>query len=308
MKLVFFGTPDFAVPSLARLAADPRFRVALVVSQPDRKVGRRQILSSPPVAVEARRLGLALVQPPGIRDEQFIARIRSEAPDAVAVVAYGRILPAALLDAPRFGCVNLHASLLPRHRGASPVQAALLAGDRHTGVATMLMTEGLDEGPLFLHRHVPIGPADDSGSLSATLAREGAEVLGETLDRLARGDLVPVPQTGQPTYCRPIRRTEGEVDWSRPAEVILRALRAYSPWPGLFTFHAGERIKILEARPGPGSGGRQPGETFTAGGDVAVACGSATSVVPLALQREGKRPVASAHFFRGLAGASRFGR
>ncbi len=308
MNLVFFGTPDFAIPSLTRLAGEPGWRVSLVVSQPDRKVGRDQNWTAPPVAALARRLGIELLQPASVRVPELAARLREESPDAAVVVAYGRILPREILSVPRLGCVNLHGSLLPRYRGASPVQASLLAGDSSTGVATMQMTEGLDEGPVYLHRHVGISETDDAGSLSARLAEQGAGLLVDTLRGLQRSELVPVPQRGTPTYCRPLTRSEGEIDWSRGADAILRSRRAYSPWPGLFTFRGAERVKILDARPGPSSGGRAPGELFPADDGVAVACGGGTSIVPLVLQREGRRPVESAEFFRGMPGAGRFGR
>ena len=308
MKLIFFGSPEFAVPSLTRISAESEFRVALVVSQPDRKVGRGREWTAPPVAALARRLGIPLSQPEKIRDPDFAARLRAESPEAIVVVAYGKILPPQILQIPKLGCVNVHASLLPRHRGASPVQAALLAGDSRTGVSTMQVTEGLDEGPVYLHRHVAISKSDDAGSLSGRLSEEGADLLVETLRGLSRSDLAPVPQRGEPTYSRPLRRTDGEIDWSKTADGILRARRAYSPWPGLFTFRNGERIKLLDARPGPESSGHEPGELFPAGGVFAVACGSGTSILPILLQREGRKPVESAEFFRGMPEAGRFGR
>ena len=308
MNLVFFGSPEFAVPSLERLVSEPGTRVSLVVSQPDRPVGRSRELRPPPVARRARELGLPVLQPETVRNAGFAARIREEAPDAVVVVAYGKILPPEILEIPRLGCVNLHASLLPRHRGASPVQAAILAGDRMTGVATMRMTAGLDEGPVYLHRHVRIGGDEDSGSLSERLSRAGADLLAETLRGLEASKLVPVAQRGEPTYCRTLRRGDGEIDWTKPAGEIVRASRAYSPWPGLFTFQGAERVKILGARPGPSSPGRLPGELFEKDGAVAVACGAGTSIAPVRLQREGRKPASAEEFLRGRAGAVRFGR
>jgi methionyl-tRNA formyltransferase len=308
VKLIFFGSPEFAVPSLARISAEPQFHVSLVVSQPDRKVGRTQEVTSPPVAALARKLGFSLSQPERIRDSDFVARLQAESPEAIVVVAYGKILPPQILQIPKHGCINLHASLLPRHRGASPIQAALLAGDARTGVVTIRMTEGLDEGPVYLHKHVAISESDDAGSLSKLLSERGADLLVETLRGLSRSELAAVAQRGDPTYCRPLRRTDGEIDWSKPADAILRARRAYSPWPGLFTFRNGERIKILDARLGPTSSGREPGELFSVDGEFAVACGSGTSIVPILLQREGKKPAGSAEFFRGLPGTARFGR
>ena len=308
MRIVFFGSPEFAVPSLERLASKPEFQVSLVVSRPDRRAGRGQARKAPPVAELARRLELPLLQPESARDPELARRLREESPDAIVVVAYGRILPPEILQIPRIGCINLHASLLPRHRGASPIQSALLAGDRRTGVAAMLMTEGLDEGPVLLHRHVPITESDDAGSLSVRLAAEGADLLVETLNALSRSALEPVPQRGEATYCRVLRRADGEIEWSRPAEEILRARRAYSPWPGLFTFLDGERVKILDARAGPSLGGRPPGQLVATPEGFAVACGAGSSIEPVLLQREGKKPVGAAEFLRGAPKAVRFGR
>src|SRR5262249_5740587 len=177
-------------------------------------------------------------------------RIIEAAPDVGVVVAYGRLLPPEILSAPRLGFVNVHASLLPRYRGASPVQAALLAGDAETGVVTMRVVDELDAGPLYLERSVPVQEREDASSLSERLSRIGSELLVETLEGLERGSLSPRPQQGTPTYCRPIRREDGEIDWTRPAWEIDRRLRAFTPWPGVFTFTDGDRLKILEARPG----------------------------------------------------------
>ena len=180
----------------------------------------------------------------------LVARLREARPDAIAVVAYGRILPPEILGLPRLGCVNVHASLLPRWRGASPIQAAILAGDAETGVVTMRMEEGLDTGPVYLERRVAIGEHETAGELSGRLQLLGGKLLVETLEGLAAGRLSPSPQPGDPTaatVCRPIRREDALVDWERPAAEILRRLRAFTPWPGLFTFLEGERVKILEA-------------------------------------------------------------
>jgi methionyl-tRNA formyltransferase len=308
VNLIFFGSPDFAVPSLERLAAEPGVRVTLVVSQPDRKVGRGGVWTAPPVAAAARRLGIPLLQPETIRGAEFAERLRREKPELIAVVAYGKLLPSEILAIPRLGCVNVHASLLPRHRGASPIQGALLAGDRHTGVTTMRMTEGLDAGPVLLHRHVEVREDDDAGSLSKRLADEGAALLAETVRGLSSADLEAVPQEGEATYSGVLRRSDGEIDWKTPAGTILRAARAYSPWPGLFTFLGGGRVKIISARAGPIVSRVAPGETVSTDDGFAVACGGGTSIVPLRLQREGRGVVTNAEFFRGLAKTARFGR
>lgn len=310
LRIIFFGTPDFAVPSLERLAGDPAFRVAAAVSQPDRAVGRHSAAAAPPVARVARGRGIPLLQPASIRGAEFAAAVRELSPDALAVVAYGRILPRGLLDSARLGAVNVHGSLLPRHRGASPVQAAILAGDAITGVSTMKMTEGLDEGPVYATRETPVGESDTARELSARLAGIGAELLVETLRGIASGTLAARPQEGQPTYCRPIRRDDGRLDWHRPAVEILRMLRAYTPWPGIFTSLGGEVVKILDAAPGPGGLAGAPGSVVRAGEGWAVVCGEGSSIAPRRLQRAGRNPVGGSDFLRGIRaepGELRFG-
>jgi methionyl-tRNA formyltransferase len=305
LKIVFFGTPDFAVPSLERLAGDPGFRVEAVVSQPDRAAGRHAALAAPPAARFARDRGIPLLQPASIRSGEFSASIRELAPDALVVVAYGKILPAGLLAVPLLGAVNVHGSLLPRHRGASPVQAAILAGDAITGVATMRMTEGLDEGPVFAVRETRIETFDTAQTLSARLAALGAELLVETLRGLESGTLSPKPQEGEPTYCRPIRREEGRIDWRLPAVGILRMLRAYTPWPGVFTSLDGDTVKILEAEPGPPGLPGSPGAIAPDKDGFAIVCGDRSSIVPRRLQRSGRKPVNGGDFLRGVRAGSR---
>jgi len=302
MRLVFFGTPEFAVPSLDAVV-EAGHDVALVVTQPDRPVGRHGAPAPSDVARAAEKNGLPVAKPEKLRgDRSFLERIRALAADAGVVVAYGRILPAELLEIPRLGFVNVHASLLPRHRGAAPVQAALLAGDTETGVVTMRVVPELDAGPLYLARRVAIRPAEDAGSLAHRLARDGAELLVETLRGVARGALPPVPQRGEPTWSRPLSRADGEVDWSATADEIARRLRAFTPWPGLFTFLEGERVKLLaaEAR-GRGEGAVPEGTLDRVGDDAIVRAGAGTSLVVKRVQREGKNPVSGAEFLRGLS-------
>jgi methionyl-tRNA formyltransferase len=309
MKLVFFGTPEFAAPSLRHLSAEPGFQITLVVSQPDRKVGRSQVVTPPPIAREAQELGLPLLQPAKLTgDLEFLGRLKRGQPDVFVVVAYGKILPAELLAMPRFGGINLHASLLPKYRGASPIQAAILAGDRETGVTVMKMTEALDEGPICSQRAVEIFDADDAAILSERLAREGADLLVLTLHQIAAGKAAARPQTEEASYCRTVRREDGEVSWRKPASEILRMLKAYTPWPGIFTFLDGERIKVLQAAEGSG-GSASPGSLVRlSGGSFAIAC-AGSALVPLLLQREGKNPVTAEEFLRGLPqGNVRFGK
>src|SRR5512143_3918882 len=227
MRVVFFGTPRFAVPSL-RALCDAGFEIPLAVTQPDRPVGRNGQPRPSPVAELAETLRLPIEKPDRLRGTAAVLERLAEAgPDAIAVVAYGKLLPSEILDLPSLGCVNVHASLLPRHRGASPVQAAILAGDRETGVVTMRIAPELDSGPLYLERRVSIGAREDAASLSQRLAPLGSELLVETLQGLEKHTLAARPQTGEPTFTRPIRREDARVDWNESATAIDRRLRAF---------------------------------------------------------------------------------
>lgn len=307
LRAVFFGTPEFAVPSLAAML-DAGVEVPLAVTQPDRPAGRHATPRPSPVALLAESRGIAVARPERLRgNQEILERIRQIAPDAGVVVAYGMLLPNAMLDLPRLSFVNVHASLLPRYRGASPVQAAILAGDSETGVVTMKIVEELDAGPIYLERRVPIGEREDAGSLSSRLAVAGAEVLIETLRGLEAGTLRARPQTGEASLCRPIRREQGEVDWALPAAALERRLRAYTPWPGLHTFLGNERIKIVAAGVGPGGGGEPPGTFWTKAGKLLAAAGEGTSLELRALQRAGRKPVSGADFALAVRLPGRFG-
>ncbi|HEY7862208.1 MAG TPA: methionyl-tRNA formyltransferase [Thermoanaerobaculia bacterium] len=304
MKLLFFGTPEFAVPSLAAVHAAGITPYA-VVTQPDRPVGRHAQLRPAAVAAAASAMGIPVWKPEKVRQNaELLAQLRDAAPDVMAVVAYGRILPREILDLPRLGCVNVHASLLPRHRGASPIQAAILAGDAETGVATMRIVEELDAGPVYLERKVALEPGEDAGALSRRLAVLGGELLVETLRGLESGTLEARPQRGEPTFTRPIRREDGLVDWSLPAEQIARRLRAFTPWPGLHTFWEGERVKILAAEAIDGASGA-PGSFRAASGALQVDTGEGILLVTR-LQRAGKREVTGEEFARGILAGGRF--
>ena len=308
LRAVFFGTPDFAVPSLFRLLA-AGVEVPLVVTQPDRPVGRHATPLPSPVARLAAEKGIPVEKPGRLRSNTgLLERLRAVAPDVGVVVAYGRLLPAEMLELPRLSFVTVHASLLPRHRGASPVQAAILAGEEETGVVTMRVSEELDAGSLYLERRVAIGEREDAASLSRRLASEGAELLVETLRGLEDGTLQARPQEGEPSYCRPIRREDGEVDWTLPAPLIERNLRAYTPWPGLYTFLAGERIKILAADCGTEARSGEPGAFRMENGELVVSAGGASLLLARRLQREGKNAVNGGEFARGVRTPGRFGR
>lgn len=289
---------------MASLAAllDGGIEVPLVVTRADKPVGRHAAAQASPVAQLAALRGIRTAKPEKIRgDAGFLEDLRSVRPDAAAVVAYGRLLPPEILEVPRLGCVNVHASLLPRYRGASPIQAALLAGDRVTGVVTMRVEEELDAGAIYLERRVSIEPAENAGDLSERLGREGAALLVETMRRLHAGDLEARPQVGEPSFCRPIRREDGRIEWTRRAEEIERQLRAYTPWPGLFTFLGPERIKVLDGAAETAPEAIKPGTLFENAGAVFAAAGQDTALRLIRLQRAGKKPIAGGDFLRGVA-------
>ena len=307
LRVVFLGTPDFAVPSLAALL-DAGHEVPLVVTQPDRPVGRHAEPKPSPVAGLATARGIPVSRPEKVRGNPgLVELLRTARPDALAVVAYGRILPKEILELPRLASVNLHASLLPRHRGASPIQAAILAGDRETGVATMKMEEALDAGPVYLERRAAIGETETAGELSARLAELGSGLLVDTLRGLAAGTLAARPQEGEPTFSRPIRREDGQADWTRTAEDLARRLRAFTPWPGLYTFLEGERVKILEATAWPGGSDAPPGAVALDRDRLIAAAGSGTALSIGRVQRAGRKPVTAAEFARAVALPGRFG-
>jgi methionyl-tRNA formyltransferase len=303
--LVFFGTPDFALPTLQALVAAGR-APALVVAQPDRPAGRGHGMQAPAVARWARDQGLALAQPEKVRDPAFVDRLRELAPDLCVVVAFGQIFPRALLDVPPRGCVNVHASLLPRHRGAAPVQAALLAGDAETGVCTMRMEEGLDTGPVLLCARTRLFGRETAGELAPRLAHLGAALLLETISGLETGGLAEQPQDHALATVAPrIRKEEGRLDWGRPAAEIDARVRSFTPWPGAFGALRDQPVKVL-ATALPGSGpegvdaGTAPGTVLgLRGTHVAVACGGGTVLGLESLQRPGRRPLPAPVFFHG---------
>jgi methionyl-tRNA formyltransferase len=301
MRVVFFGTPRFAVPSLEALLG-AGFEVPLVVTQPDRPVGRSGQPRPSPVAGVAHGKGIPIEKPERLRgNEPFFRRLAGARPDAIAVVAYGKLLPGEILDLPPLDCVNVHASLLPRHRGASPISSALLAGDRETGVVTMKVVPELDAGPLYLARSVSIGEREDAEALSGRLAREGASLLVETLRAVESGTVEPRPQEGEPTFTRPILREDARVDWNESAAQIERRRRAFTPWPGLHTFLEGGRVKLLELDVDrDATAEREPATVWLEGNDAKVAAGGGTALRLVRVQREGRRAVSGAEFLRGL--------
>ena len=300
MRLAFLGTPDFAVKSLAELVASGH-EIAAVYAQPPAPRGRGQQLHPSPVQAFAEKLGLDVRTPKSMRDPGEIAAFQALDLDAAVVVAYGQILPAAVLDAPRLGSFNLHASLLPRWRGAAPIQRALLAGDAETGVTIMQMDEGLDTGAMLRVGRVPIGPRTTAGELHDTLAALGAGLVVETLADLDAGRVRPEPQPAEGvTYASKLSRDEGRLDWRNPAAELERAVRALNPWPGVWFDHGGERIKVLAADLAEGEPGAPPGRVLDRP-DLTVACADGSALRPIRLQRPGREPVDAAAFRRGYA-------
>ncbi len=307
LSVVFMGTPDFAVPSLAALLR-AGYRVVGVLTREDRPAGRGQQIEQSPVKRLALEAGLPVQQPRSLRDPAARAALAALAPDVIVVAAYGLILPPDVLALPPKGCINVHGSLLPRHRGAAPIPAAILAGDSHTGVSIMLMDAGVDTGPVLSRASVPIAPDDTTGSLTARLAMLGAELLIETLPRWVAGAITPEPQPAEGATLAPrIEKRDGAIRWDEPAELIERRIRAYQPWPSAYTSWRGQVLKILRAavgtdeRAGPGLTG-QPGLVIEGGpGQAGVVTGRGVLWLH-EVQLAGKRPLAIAAFLRGAPG------
>lgn len=245
-RIVFIGSPDFAVPTLEALAA--RYPVVGVATQPDRPAGRGRPLVLPPVKLAAQALGIPILQPEKLRAPEAMEQLRAWAPDVIVVAAFGQILRPDVLDLPKFGCINVHASLLPRGRGAAPIQACILAGDAETGVTLMKMDPGVDTGPILSQRALPIAPNDTTGSLSVKLAELGAELLIETLPAYLRGEIKLQPQDDLlASYAPMLKKEDGRLDFAHPAEELARHVRAFNPWPGAFMLWHGGPLKIHRA-------------------------------------------------------------
>jgi len=297
-RIVFMGTPAFACPILDALLARPDPIVG-VVCQPDRPRGRGLGVSAPAVKALAAEHGLPVLQPERVRDAAFLDALRGLAPDLIVVAAYGRILPRAVLDLPPRGCINVHASLLPRHRGAAPVTWTILAGDTTTGVTIMAMNEEMDAGDILLQRETQVRPDDTGGTLLDRLARLGADAIGEAIDGLEAGTLRPIPQpaTGV-TFAPRIEREHGRIDWSRPAVELERQVRALAPTPSAFTTLGGHLLKVHRAEVGPARA-VDPGRVVTTGpGGIVVATGSGALRL-LEVQLEGRRRLSAAEFLAG---------
>jgi methionyl-tRNA formyltransferase len=289
------GTPEFAVPSLRALAA--RHTVAGVVTQPDRPAGRGQQMAASPVKRFALEVGLPVIQPRKLHEPEAMAQLKAWAPDVIVVCAFGQILKPAVLDLPPHGCVNVHASLLPRHRGAAPIPAAILAGDPETGITLMRMDAGLDTGPILARRAEPIHPDDTTLTLGERLAQIGAVLLAEVLPDYLAGKLAPQPQDdAQATYAPQLKKEDGRLDFSRPAVELERRVRAFSSWPGAFAVWQDRPLKVLRAAVTGAEG--EPGRVTRTERGPAVACGSG-GLLLLEVQPPGKRPMTGSDFARG---------
>jgi methionyl-tRNA formyltransferase len=299
-RIVFMGTPEFALPTLEALCEN--YPVVGVVTQPDRRAGRGRYLTAPPVKELALAEGIPVFQPESLRKMEAVEHIRAWRPEVLVVAAFGQILPTEVLELAPHGVLNIHPSLLPRWRGASPIQAALLAGDAVTGVTVMKLDEGLDTGPILAQREVKIKPQENTGELEARLAQLGSELLIEVLPDYLNGDLAPRPQPEEGvTMSRRLRKQAAAVNWARPADVLSHQVRAFAPDPGAFTFWDGRRLKILKAQPLIGEGALpegQPGQVFAWQDTPAVITGEGALVLSR-LQMAGKRPMSGAAFLRG---------
>ena len=299
MRIVFLGSGAFAIPSLLSLL-DAGHDVVALVTQPDRERGRGQELAPPPTKPAAIARGVPVLQPRRVKEPEAIAELRRLAPELQVVVAYGQILPRAVIDLAPRGTVNVHASLLPRLRGAAPIQWAIARGDRETGVTTMLIDEGLDTGPTLLARATPIGPDETAADLEPRLARLGAEVLLETVRGLADGSLRPTPQDHTRATLAPLlEKEDGRLDWTRPAPDLANRVRGFHPWPGTFAIWREKTLKVLKAR-AEAAGPAAPGTILTAdGAGLLVACGEGTALRVLEVQPESRRAMAASAFASG---------
>jgi methionyl-tRNA formyltransferase len=321
LRIVFCGTPKFAVPSLRHLLAEPYFHVAGVVTQPDRPRGRRLETTSSPVKNAAVEAGIAVFQPEKIKSDAAFEYFREIAPDAVVIIAYGEIVPQRLIEIPRLGWINLHASLLPKYRGAAPINWAIVNGETRTGITTMLIDAGLDTGPTLMQRDFGVGREIAAPQLTFLLSEWGGPLIVDTLQALDRGEIAPVPQDNSlATHAPPLKKEDGRIDWSLDAERIYNRIRGLQPWPGTFTSFVGKRCNIWGAplraegfetalKSAFGTDPRTSGTIATLGSEVVVSCGNGTWLQLEFVQLEGRKRVTPREFALGarLTSGERFG-
>ncbi len=308
MQLVFCGTPRFAVPTLEKLV-EAGYSLSQVVTQPDRPRGRGMEMALSPVKETAIRLGLSVLQPAAIKNnDEFRDQLTALRPDAIIVVGYGRIIPQWMIDLPRLGNLNLHASLLPRYRGAAPIQWAIANGDCVTGVTTMRIDAGLDTGDILMQREIPIGPEDTAQTLGPKLAAIGGDLMVETLRGLENGQVRPTPQDhSQATLAPILKKEDGRMDFARPAKDLFNRLRGFQPWPGAFTIFKGKTLQVHRAQPAQPAVTLAPGQVAVEGTRLLVGCGkdkdrdkrTDTALELIEIQLEGKRRMTAQEFING---------
>ena len=297
MKIIFMGTPDFAAASLEALIAS-RHEIQAVVTQPDKPKGRKGELTPSPVKVVAEGKGIKVYQPLKVRDEEFVKTLRAYNPDVMVVVAFGQIIPLSILKMPKYGCVNIHGSLLPKYRGAAPIQWAVLDGEKETGITTILMDEGIDTGDILLKKTIKIDTDETSGSLFDKLMALGAKTILETLDELEKGNLTPTKQGESPTaYAKMLTKAMGLIDFTKSAKELDCFVRGMDPWPSAYTLLAGKTLKLWKVRAVEGGG--KAGSVIEIGKEsFTVACGEGAIEV-LEVQLEGKKRMSAGDFLKG---------
>jgi methionyl-tRNA formyltransferase len=299
-KIVFMGTPDFSVPVLRQVISDG-YEVIGVVTQPDRPVGRKRIMTPPPVKVEALKHGIPVYQPEKIRERSELDKILRLTPDLIVTAAFGQILPKELLEAPKYGCINVHASLLPELRGGAPIHYALIQGKEKTGITIMYMAEKLDAGDILTKVEVPITEEDNVGTMHDKLSEAGAALLSDTLPKLLEGSLTPIAQNeAAATFAPNIKRDQEKIDWSKTGEEIYNQIRGLNPWPVAFTLMDGQVLKIWESKKIPGLSGEVPGTIVNVEADGFTVCtGNQTAIKITELQPAGKTKMTGEQFIRG---------
>ena len=299
MKLIFLGTPTFAVPTLERIVA-ANYQILAVYTQPDRPKGRGGETNAPPVKESAMRLNLPVHQPERIRRPEVVEQLRQQNPEAMVIVGYGQIIPQSIIDIPPLGIINVHASLLPKFRGAAPIQWAIANGETRSGVTTMRIDAGLDTGDMLLKWETDIGPEENAQQLGERMAVAGADLLVETLNGLASGTIQAQPQDNSQATLAPIlKKEDGLIDWTWPAHKIFNRCRGFLPWPGAYSFFRGQLFHIWKARAAEDTGGHDPGKLIPAKKRLLIACGEGTTLEALEVQVEGRKRLSAEAFLNG---------
>ncbi len=308
MKILFMGTPEFAVPTLKTLI-NSSHEVVGVYTQPDKAVGRKQILTPPPVKVYAMSHGIPVFQPNSLRDGEAENNIKALAPDIIVVVAYGKILPESILNLPKYGCVNGHASLLPRHRGASPIQWSIVCGDKNTGITTMLMEKGLDTGDMLLKCETEIGDNETAGELHDRLSQMGAELMLKTIEGLEKGEIIPEKQDDLlSTYAPIINKEMGHLKFDKTAQEICNLIKGFNPWPAAYFVLDGKRVKVFASKVAENTD-KAPATVIKSDGELVIACANGTSISLTEIQPEGSKRMTAKDYLIGhkIAVGSRVG-